>query len=34
MKVYVSITRCAAKACVLSLSASDVKYWTHLSTSD
>lgn len=30
----VSITRCAAKDWVLSLRAREVKYWTHLSTSD
>lgn len=30
----VFLARCAAKAWVLSLRASEVKYWTHLSTSD
>lgn len=34
MKNYVFITRCAARDWVLSLRASEVKYWTHLSTSD
>lgn len=28
------VTRCAAKDCMLSRRASEVKYWTHLSTSD